>query len=515
MSKKIHITLFLLFTAILSVACGSTPEPEANDNSLTIPTAISSNGGPPPTFTSAAPAAATVTLPPAAVQEATPTLAPTATATATASPTPEASATPPVLTLPDSIVNGLPGLPRDLLFVTEGGLGRRNQLNGQVIPLLDAAGTAGVTAIDFTDDGERLVAARLRMADGQDYELFRVDVGNGLNWKLADAPQLVAFSVSPNGRFATFVAGGRPYPAGALVSELEADNPALPVRAGTVYRVDMENQQATAVGQCVDMPPDVNWSPEFLGSCQGLLWTVDSQNMIWADVAGLWLRHQDATEATLFLPNPVGADGRPLSTYRPLSFAKNGRYLLMQQLVFEGLEYVVLDLATKALLPLPGSIFGIATGYINVDWMQDDRLFLLRQQGDNGSSNPVLELWRIGDDNVIRREETTQLTVPSHQQIRDVAHFTSGRFGFILHSDNPATIGFYMMASSNEQPKRVNGLYDANSRITWLPDGSGVMIEPAPGFPGLYAPTNYDRETEQFHDVRPNLGDAHAFAWRP
>ena len=513
MRKQTAFTLFLLLTIVSLVACGSTPEPEENNNPLTIPTAISSNGGPPPTFT--VPVVATITLPPAAVQEATPTLAPTATATATPTATPEASATPPVLTLPDNIENGLPALPRDLLFVTEGGLGIRDQLRSSVNLLLAAEGTAGVTAIDFTADGERLVAARQRETEGQDYELFRVDIGNALVWKLADAPRLVDFSVSPNGRFATYVAGGRPYPAGELVTAMEAEAADLMAHAGTVYRVDMETRQTSEVGQCVDIPPDADWSPEFLGACSGLLWTVDSQNMLWADVIGLWLHHQDATEPTLFLANPTGADGIPLSTYHPLSFAKNGRYLLMQQIVFEALEYVVLDLVTRQVLPLPGSNYGIATGYSNVNWMQDDRLFLLRQKDDSGSVNPTLELWRIGENNVIRREETTQLTLPPHRQIRDVAHFTSGRFGFVLQADNPAMTGFYLMASSNEQPQRINGLYDPNSQIHWLPDGNGVMIAPSPGFPGLYAPTNYDREIDQFYDVRPHLGDAHHFAWRP
>ena len=493
----------------LLLGCGLLQEGVEEVATLSVPT---------PVVTQAAAGTLPATLDPAITVDPT-TLAPTATLPGT----PTAEITPTVETTLDAtaviapqvtIVSGEPSLNRDLLFIAGRSLRLRSATTGGVTDLLEAEGTTGVTAFSVTADGERLVAARLINAETRTFELIRVDIHSGQTWKLADAPQLLHFAVSPDGRYALYVAGGRPFPAGEQVAALEEDNPSVRPQAGTVYLADMESQQSRPVGQCVDMPQGADWSPEFLIPCQGAGWTRDSQNMVWADVAGIWLQHLNASQPTLYFPNSADLTNPPDAHYRPMGFAKNGRHLLVRRVVFEGLSYQVLDLVTREIIDLPDSSFGVGTGYVNVDWMQDDRLLKLRRRDNSGQEAPALELWRIHDDNTARLEETTPLTsLPPHQNIRFVQHFENGRFGFVLEANDPAQSGLYIMTSSTEQPERTNGLPYNQVSAVWQPDGSGAIIEQRDSVGNfLYTPV----DNPVYYDLRSSFGpNAHAFFWRP
>ena len=350
--------------------------------------------------------------------------------------------------------------------------------------------------------------------EARTFELIRVNIHDGNTFELADAPNLLHFAVSPDGRNALYVAGGRPFEPSEAVAELEAENPNSPVSAGTVYLVDMETQQSRAVGQCVDIPEGADWGTRFLTPCQGVYWTNDSQNMLWADVFGIWLRHLDASQPTLFYPNAADLTEPPGLHHRPIGFAKNGRHLLIQRVLFESLSYHVLDLVSQQTAELPGSRFGADSGYINVSWMQDDRLLKLRQQDANGQLAPALELWRVQDDNNIILEETTQLTnLPAHQNIRFVQHFQNGRFGFLLSATDPMDSGLYIMSSSTEQPERINGLPYNQSAVIWQSDGSGAIVEQRDAI-GNFLYTLAGGNV--YYDLQASFGpNAHAFFWRP
>jgi hypothetical protein len=371
-----------------------------------------------------------------------------------------------------------------------------------------------VTAYSVTADGERIVAARMVNPEARTFELMRVDIQSHNTWKLADAPNLLHFVVSPNGRNALYVAGGRPFEPSEAVAELEAENPNVPVQSGTVYLVDMETQQSREVGQCVDIPKGADWGIKFLTSCQGVYWTNDSQNMLWADVSGIWLRHLNASQPTLFYPNAADLTQPPGLYHRPIAFAQNGRHLLIQRVLFEGFSYHVLDLVSQETADLPGSQFGIGSGYINVNWMQDDRLLKLRQQDANGQLAPALELWRVQDDNSITLEETTLLTnLPSHQNIRFVNHFQNGRFGFLLEGNDPMDSGLYIMTSSTEQPERINGLPYNQVAVIWQPDGSGAIVEQRDAV-GNFLYTLAGGNV--YYDLQAAFGpNARSFFWRP
>jgi hypothetical protein len=447
------------------------------------------------------------------------TLAPTATLpttpTAEITPTVEITLNVPAVVAPQvTVAASQPTLSQDLLFIGGRALQLRSALSGEVTTLLEAETSSGITAFSVTADGERLVAARMNNPQARTFELIRVDIRSGNTWKLADAPNLLHFAVSPDGRYALYVAGGRPFEPSEEVAEIEAENPNSPVQAGTVYLVDMESHQSREVGQCVDIPQGADWGPKFLVPCQGVYWTNDSQNMIWADVSGIWFRHLNAGQPTIILLNTDDLSEPPGIYHRPISFAKNGRHLLIQRVFFEGFSYQILDLVSQESSSLPGSQFGIGSGYINVSWMQDDRLLKLRQQDEDGQVAPALELWRVQDDNSITLEETTRLTdLPPHQNIRFVKHFQNGRFGFLLEADNPTQSGLYIMISSTEQPERINGLPYNQVKVIWQPDGGGAIVEQRDAIGSfLFTPAGGDL----YYDLQLALGsNAREFLWRP
>jgi hypothetical protein len=508
--------LLILFIIWLLLGCGLIQDGLEEQVTLEPPPAGTTGATAPPTTLAATleladTLSAETPLAPTATLPTTPTADPAATLTPTVEVTLSA---PPVIAPQVTVASGQPTLDQDLLFIAGRSLQLRSATTGGITTLLEAEGTAGVTAFSVTADGERLVATRMVNAESRTFELIRVDIQSTNTWKLADAPRLLHFAVSPDGRYALYVAGGRPFAPSEAVAEIEEEFPNSPVQAGTVYLADMETQQSREVGQCVDIPEGADWGAEFLVSCQGVYWTNDSQNMLWADVAGIWMRHQNASQPTLLFPNSADLSDPPGLHYRPLSFAKNGRHLLVQRVFFEGLSYQVLDLVTEEIIELPGSQFGIGTGYINVDWMQDDRLLKLRQQNAEGQVDPALELWRIQDDNSIQLEETNQLAnLPPHQNIRFVKHFQNGRFGFLLEADNPTQSGLYIMESSTVQPERINGLPYNQTRVIWQPTGSGAIVEQRDAVGNfLYTPAGGNL----YYDLQPAFGpNANAFFWRP
>ncbi len=502
-----RIGIIFAFTFLI-LGCGLTQD------SLEEPATL-----PPPAAITNAPAVTQPSTEASPTAEPGATLAPTSTLPTT--PTADITATvevtlnvPAVIAPQVTIAASQPSLSQDLLFIAGRAVQLRRANNGAVTTLLEAESGASITAFSVTADGERLVAARLTDPETRTFELIRVDVQSGNTWKLADAPHLLHFAVSPNGRNALYVAGGRPFEPSEEVAELEAENPNVPVQAGTVFLVDMETQQSREVGQCVDMPEGADWGTKFITPCQGVYWTNDSQNMLWADVSGIWFRHLNASEPTLFMPNAADLTEPPGLYHRPITSAKNGRHLLIQRVLFEGFSYHVLDLVSQETIDLPGSQFGISSGYINVNWMQDDRLLKLRQQDSSGQVAPALELWRVQDDNSIVLEETTPLTnLPPHQNIRFVEHFTNGRFGFLLEAIDPMDSGLYIMASSTEQPERINGLPYNQSRVIWQPDGSGAIVEQRDAI-GSFLYTLAGGNV--YYDLQSAFGpNARAFFWRP
>ena len=480
---------------------------------------------------------ADVVLPTAVIQEATPFGVTEAEATATWQPTavifpntptpppvateapePTPTALPPTLIPSDVVVESenRPFISQDLLFVGDGDLRKWSRRDGSVATLLFRR-TVGrqellygnVHHVAISEDGTVAVAARAIPTDSMNSELWWVDMVFGQTRQLIEnVTGLISMALSPDGRSLLYVVS-------------DADNL---FRSGTVYRLDLDSGVgATAVGRCTDEPVTIADSP-IRGACAGVHWTRDSQNMLWSDAQGIWLRHLNANDPTLILPTAIGEDVPFVPLYQLRDWSLNGRYLLLsipqieevETSVFElvTVETAVLDLVTNELIALPGAIVTDDSGYVVVDWMQDGRLFFIREKNEQGEVAPTLQLWRLTDGQ-LALEETTALQLPPHQQVQDGVHFITGRFAFTLLADDPLVSGLYVMASSNEQPQRVNGLPFATGNTTWLYDNAGAILA-MPGQKDAFVFLGVTPGEGVAYEIRPFLGNRVShFIWLP
>jgi hypothetical protein len=108
------------------------------------------------------------------------------------------------------------------------------------------------------------------------------------------------------------------------------------------------------------------------------------------------------------------------------------------------------------------------------------------------------------------------LQLPPHNWLQNGIHFITGRFAFKLLSDYPEVRGLYLMASSNEQPQKVNSLPYITGETTWLYDNVGTIFA-APGRDDAFMFLRVEPDGEEvFYDIRPFLGDhASDFYWLP
>lgn len=494
--KKYYWFIGFISLLVLTACGGSEVEPTPG---LVLPTAVIQEASTPLVTVAVA------TLPPSALTPVnTPTLAPTATPELGPTPT----ALPPTLIPSDVVIEvaNRPFLSQDLLFVGEGELKKWSYRDGSVATLL-FRGTSGRQDVLFGDvhrfaisaDGAIAVAARTTPTDSTSSELWWVDTASGQNRQLvANVPGLIDLALSPDGRSLLYVAS-------------DVDNLFV---SGTVYRLDLaDGATPTAVGRCTDEP--MNTADPFIkGNCMGGQWTRDSQNMLWSDAQGIWLRHLNANEPTLILPVQTEGGSDILSLYQMHDWSLNGRYLLLSISRIEQLDTAVLDLVTNELIDVPGTTVGFNTGYVEVDWMQDGRLFIIREQDEQRQYAPTLELWRLTEGQ-LTREETTALQLPPHNWLQDAVHFITGRFGFTLLADDPNVSGLYLMASSNEQPQRLNGLPFLTGDTTWLYDNVGTMLA-MPGRDNAFVFLGVNPGEGVVYDVRPFLGEhASNFIWLP
>lgn len=496
-----HYLFIYGFILLWLTACGSdTPD---NTTELVLPTSVvQTNTTPVPTQL----AATAIVQPTTVLFLDTPT--PAATALITDVPVPSATPLPPTLIPSDKTIidNARPFMSQDLLYIGEGELRKWSRRDGSVTTLLFTRISGrqellhgNVHHFAVNEAGTIAVAARAIPTDSMNSELWWIDTTSSENRQLVDSV-LGPFdlALSPDGRSLLYIA-------------TDDDDQ---FRSGTVYRLDLNNSTVpTMVGTCTDEPTTEAANLTGGRSCMGVKWTRDNQNMVWSDAQGIWLRHINASEPRLILPTTEAVVDNFLPLYQLRDWSLDGRYLLLSIIQFERREAAVLDLVTNQLIRLPGTTVGEDTGYRDVDWMQDGRLFVFRTEGDQGQGSPILQLWRLTDGQ-LNLEETTILQLPPHEWLQDGIHFITGRFAFTLLADNSDAQGLYLMASSNEQPQKVNGLPYSTGETTWLYDNVGTIFT-LPGRDDAFMFLTVEPEAA-IYDVRPFIGErASHFYWLP
>jgi hypothetical protein len=462
----------------------------------------------------------------------TPTLEATATATSTPGATPVTD--PPV----QAITSGtMPAASRDLLFLADGAFKRWNHNTGQIEVLLpgpvpssrirEDASQSNPVVGDLTDfsvsaDGQRAVIARLTAStpitrtntagEGHQYpdidtqhELWFMDLVSNQTWRIVSrVDNLGEVALSADARHVAFQ--GASLDGGYAMQE--SGEPILhvyflPTGGGTPGPI-------TDVAACE-------------GFCGSLAWHPDNNLFVWNDSTAVWLQNLAAQESEQLIQNhpfdEQTADVGQTAVYLPISWAHNGRYLLLAKGGWEGSGRTVFDVPTRALVDVPDTWIYANIFPPEVSWMPDDRLLLLRSEEEVGQvGRPQMELWRFQpDQNAIVQEETVVLS-NQNWGAAGAQHLRDGRFAYVLFSDQPhLDAGAYHLTSFSETPERINAsppvqFWPGAAMAVWSEDGYGVMMSSTSDGRVYYA----QAEGDYLYDVTAVLGaEPHAFHWQP
>lgn len=479
---------------------------------LVVPTQVGDgNGeGETPPATAEAIGAATATLPGTGEEDESGPATPTLQATATPSPSPAAT----IVTEPPATpvsVAALPPLAHNLLFIADGNLRLWQERQAQTILARRPAPptpTPGATAVppddvapipvgevisfQLADDGRSLLAAQITAVEEVNdravsrSDLIYVNLRSGEQRAvLTGVPGLRALALAGNGETAAIIS--QPPPA--------ADQPVRSLI--TVF--DVGDGQTRTQRQCA-------------AACTGLTWHPDSQNVVWSEGEnGVWLYNRDAREPERLL----AADDLYEATYRPAAWADNGRYLLLWRAAASSGAWVVFDVPTGQQLTLPDSDASQGAYHLQLTWMADHRLFVVRpplSENDRGT----LQLWRVQlDEGTIVKEEEM---APPYTGAAPAApkHLEDGRFAFaLLHPEDPDVSGLYLLKGFGDTLERVGGappsLASDAVAVAWAPGGDGAIVQHSPGG-AFYA----DFTEEALYALQPALGERlHTFRWTP
>lgn len=406
-------------------------------------------------------------------------------ATPTLAPLPKIETNPPTQA---GSSGSMPATTRDLVFIGDGALKLLTHQNRQLVELYPGGNppagetrtndpfrpyVGDITHYDVSADGNRIVAARVtasktltRTIDGTsevlslpyiEHEVFFLDVVSKETWVLADTvTDLQTVTVAPNQQSVAFIGSGlasNPNP------EYNDDLPDLNVY--TVLTPDRGNLREIA--SCTRF-------------CHTLVWHPTSELFFYADGEALWLYNLSASNPQALLDNE-SADGANIRIYSPISFASNGRFLLMWEGRLEGGSRVVYDIPTQQLIPVPDS-FVYADPYpTEVVWMPDTRLLITRNDVSGASLSAAHELWRINpDDGTINLEETS--SPGQNAAAASTVNLENGRFAYALvNQTDPNVSGLYLQTSFTEPNTRINGVVPGfvSPLVTWSPDGSSAV----------------------------------------
>lgn len=504
---KIRVVVFALGLLGLLLVMAGCAGGDAQATLLPPPTPVGNQ--PPAAVTLAQPTAAAPGLETAVAESSptpfeTPTLAPTATPkTETADPQSQPAA-----------AGNLPATSHDLLFIAEGALQRWQAASRQVVTLIpggdEAAGeeqrsmgqpvVGDVVGYSLSRDGRRAAVARLTATTPisdttnavtvtvQTYALTYLDLETSSQRELVPAVNILgrlSFALAQDGRHLAF--GG--WSLGQPGSTLPAGE-----QTGSLYVVETETgAPPKTVGTCA-------------AQCHDFVWHQDNNFFVFGDGGGLYLYNLSASR-----PELLAGDPAITRYYGPISWAKNGRWLLMWLgLGVEGADRAIFDVPTKQAMTIPNTFQYADPLYAELTWMQDDRLFVVRAESQNGPA--IGETWRVNvEAGEVQRDESVVLSTEAAHPTAPV-HWADGRFGYgLVDEDGRAGTGLFRRVAFTEPAERLSAMPAARyaPETAWLPDGSGAALARQGRL--YYAPAG-----GALYDMQPIVGPwAHNLTWLP
>lgn len=423
-------------------------------------------------------------------------------------PTPVATQTPEV----SAVVTELPPINHDLLVLVDGSLKKWNHETGAVEVLLEGTeisevdGQGKITRFQVDAEERSLVAARQTGDDPPTYALiwFNLESETFVNL-VTDLPYLLDFEVALDGQRVAYTVGDP-----ASLGDI-GNGYTYPFK-GSIYWQDLaQTQQSHFVGECTNVNSDgveKSWP-----GCLSLIWSIDSQQVIWADARGVWQYELNAPEASLLQPSlynlDIGNFEQEVNVFNPLDWSPSGRYLRLEVRQYEGGRESILDLETNQLMEIPYTFAYEGPVVTSLTWTQDDHLFMVRTEGTYGEFVNYAEFWRVApEQGELVLEQSIPIPTGFQAYVSEATQLGDGAFTFAVFSfeEGDETAGLYWLEPEQGVPQKVNPLPSQipyAAATFWTPNGDGALV--------VWYQDDFvyvKSGDESFYDMRPLLGDS-------
>lgn len=379
----------------------------------------------------------------------------------------------------------LPKISHDLVFVNDFALKRWDHLSGQIevlagpeksselqpyiVPISFSTGPGlplgGVGEFSISADGQKIAFVRRGQPNVPYFEVALLDMANRQITTLVHKIDTGEILLSPNGQWLAYVASensiANDVPSGIYV--VQTSNPSQRLKAGSC-------------------------------PCPWFSWSPDSRTILWKDKAGIWLAEPGQSAQLVVTDTIVTLNGEVGRALHPRSLSPSGRYILVGiSAPIEGGSYGIADTQTGHVTELKDS-FEYVEPIIELGWLQDDRLMVIRDSTSFNSTPPTAEIWHVDptQDSMLILDAEFALGLESSATATALTQLADGRVVFAAvdtSEANPTAQGLYTLDLQAHAAHKMNdlpdGLFDSEHNIYviqvfWSPDGTEAIVSNIP-----------------------------------
>ncbi len=391
-------------------------------------------------------------------------------------PLPTLSAPPTTVPIQSVRLDHLPKISHDLVFVNDFALKRWDHLSGKIEILTgpaNASGSQGLFPISFSAGGGLPVGGVGRFSVSTD--------GQKIVFERRGKPNVPYFEIALLDMKTRQITTLLPNYGGGEIS-LSPDGEWLGFLADHLYAVRItDSKQRLDFGSC---------------SCSRFWWLPDSQTILWNSKTGMWST-QPGQPGHRVARNELATptSGEALAIH-PYSLSPGGRYILTGiSAPIEGGSIGVVDIQTGRVAELKDS-FQYVEPVIELSWLQDDRLLVIRDSRAFDTALPSAEVWHLDptQDSMLIRDVAFALGFESSIKATALTQLSDGRlmFAAVDTSGITSTVqGLYTLDLQTQTVHKLNNLpadlfeFKADDSIytivvIWSPDGTEAIAATAP-----------------------------------